>query len=147
MTYVTQAQPGEGVILQISIATVFTELALVTEFDGPAVMVAPVETTHLTSATHTYRPSKIPNPDKITGKMLFDPNDVSTQQLIVTRMTTSGLVDSFKIVFNDILTTHGTCAFSGFFTKLALTGIKVEENVEADFEIQITSALTFVAGS
>lgn len=141
------ALPGEGTSLKIAIATVMTQIGLVTEIDGPSFDVAAVPTTHMLSPLHTNRPSQLPKPDKCSFKLWFDPNDATVQTLFIDRITNPGTVDDFRIDFNDGNTTRSNCTFSAFVTKFKIAGIKVEENISADIELMLTTIPVFTPGT
>jgi hypothetical protein len=139
--------PGEGTSLKIKIAAVMTQIGLVTEVDGPSMDIAAVPTTYLLSPLHTNRPSRLPKPDKCSFKLWFDPNDATVQSIFVTRMSTPGVIDDFQIDFNDGNTTRSMCTFSAFVSKFKVAGIKVEENIQADIELMLTTIPIFTAGT
>jgi hypothetical protein len=133
-------QPGEGTLLQVSISSVV-------EIDGPGVMVEAIDKTTLAGPLIITRPSLFPEPDKLTLKLFFDPNDTVTQQLFVTDISTPKAVQAYKLVFNDQNTTHAIATFSGFIVSFKLNGLKVKSNLGADIEIQQTTLITFTAGT
>jgi hypothetical protein len=141
------AQPGEGTLLMVKIATVFTQCAQIVEIDGPEILVEAIDKTVLNSGLIISRPSLFPEPDKVTLKALFDPNDTDTQLLFVTDFTTPKLVRDYKIVFNDTNTTHATSTFSGFLTSFKLNGMKVKSNIGADIELKLTTIPIFTPGT
>jgi hypothetical protein len=138
--------PNEGTVLAISIASVFTDIGQVEEIGSFGVEVAEVETTHLTTTTHTYRPSRKPNPVKFTFTYQCTPSHTATHGLIQNRLNTPGTIDQFKVTFQDSFTTHGFVTFSGFFTRNATTGITDEENLTYEAEVQMTTIPTYTAG-
>jgi hypothetical protein len=140
-------QPGEGTLLQVSISSTFTTVAEVVEIDGPGVMVEAIDSTILTGPLIISRPSRFPEPDKLTVKIYFDPNDTITQALFVTDISTPKAIQAYKIVFNDQNTTHAIATFSGYITSFKLNGLKVKSNLGADVELQLTTLITFTAGT
>ena len=140
--------PGEGTIFQVKVSTVYTTIAQVTEVDGPEMLVAAIDKTNLLSALKLSRGSKLPDPSKVSIKILFDVNDTVSQNLIWGDLnSTPGTSRDFKIIFNDGDTTPSSATFSGFFTSGKLNGIKVEENLGMDVEMKPTTIITFTAGT
>jgi hypothetical protein len=131
----------------MSIAGTFVGVGNVYEIDGPGMKITVVDTTHLCSAIMTSRPGRIPDPDVISVKLWFDPNDTAMHGLILDRCQTPGPIDDFMIIFNDDFTTHATAAFSGFFTSFTFNGMKVNENLGADLEIKVTTKVEITVGS
>jgi hypothetical protein len=140
-------QPGEGTVLAVSISASFVTIAEVVEIDGPGVMVEAIDNTILAGPLIISRPSLFPEPDKLTVKVFFDPNDTITQALFVTDISTPKAIEAYKITFNDQHVTHSFCTFSGFITSFKLNGMKVKSNLGADVEIQLTTLISFTVGS
>lgn len=141
-------QPGEGTVLQVTIATVLTPVAQCYEIDGPEQLVEAIDKTALNSGLIITRPSKFPEPGKLSIKIWYDPNDNVAQGLFVADITAPGTVEAFVIVVNDQHVTHSTIGFSGFLTSFKPTGMKPKSsNLSAEIEIQLTTILTIVAGS
>ena len=117
MTVVNAAvQPGEGTVLQVSISSTMTTVAQVYEIDGPEQLVETIDVTALSTGLILTRPSKFPEPGKVSIKVYYDPHDNNTQGLIVSDVQTPGLSRSWQIQVNDQHTTHATVAFTGFVT-------------------------------
>jgi hypothetical protein len=140
-------QPGEGTLLQVKISTTFTTIAEVYDVDGPAVMVEAIDNSTVAGILITKRPSRQPEPDKMTVKVWFDPSDTITQALIVTDISAPATIELFQITFNDQYTTHALANFSGFFTSFKLNGMKNKSNLGADVEIQLTTLIVFTPGT
>lgn len=139
---------GEGTTLSIKISAAFVVLGQIHEIDGPNVTVKAVPNANLSSTVMTTRPSHLTTPEKFTAKMWFDPSDTAGQGVLVGRANTPGVVDDWKVIFvNDGNTTPATGTFSGFVTSFKVTGIKNEENIGADVEIQLTTIVTYTAGT
>jgi hypothetical protein len=146
-------QPGEGATL--SVGSTPAVVAGIVEIDGPAINVEAIDATVLAGPLILTRPSRFPEPDKLTLKIFFDPGDTVGQKLFITDVQLPGVAgalpllgsETWAIQFNDQHTTHGSCGFTGFVTKFGLNGMKKGSNLGADVEIQLTSLLTFTAGS
>lgn len=140
---------GEGVKLQISIASTFTDIANIVEIDGPELTVNAVKRTSMTDAYHKTRPSTKPELGKVTLKIQLTPNDTTTHSLLLGRAATPGTVDDWKIVFPDGQVVPAHVTFSGFVSKVKSTGMKAEseEQVTGEFEIQLTSVPVYTAGA
>lgn len=139
--------PGEGSYLQVAISSTQTTIAQIYEVDGPEILVEAIDKTALNSGLIITRPSKFPEPDKVSFKIWYDPNDTVTQELITTDIQAPGTIEAFQIVFNDSHGTHAMATFSGFFTSFKLNGMKVKSNIGADVEIKLTTILTITVGS
>jgi hypothetical protein len=137
---------GEGTILQVKISTTFTNIGRVEEIDGNETDVTAVKKTHLLSAIQEYRPGKIPDVGTITFKLQLDPADAGHAQLRA-RAETPGVIDDFKLKYNDGNTTPGSEAFSGFVKKFKKTGFSDGNNVMAELEVQLTTLPVFTAGT
>jgi hypothetical protein len=133
--------PGEGTILSVQAGGSggsYTPIALVTEIDGPEVMVEAIDATSMETGLIITRPSRFPEPDKLTMKVWFN---ASSHAGLITDMTTPGPINGYQLTFND--SASSTCTFTGFQTSFKLTGMKVKSNVEADVEIKLTSIPVF----
>jgi hypothetical protein len=139
--------PGENTLLQVEIGSTFVTIAEVTEIDGPEVLVEAIDSTAINTGLIISRPSKFPEPDKLTLKIWFDPNDTNTQILFVQDTTTPGTIQSYKLEFNDTKTTHATATFHGFTTSFKLNGMKAKSNLGADVEIKLRDLPVYAAGT
>ncbi len=138
--------PGEGTLLKMSLASTMTTIGQVTKIDGPEVMINAIPTAHLTSTVMITRPSKLPTPKSLTFTIWYDPNDTTMHKLIADRVKTPGTIDDFEIWFVDGNTTKAKAGFSGFFTKVKPGGMEDEQNISADCEVQLTTAVTTTVG-
>jgi hypothetical protein len=137
MPHTTAVVPGKGTLLKATIATVLTTIAQRVSLDGPELTVGKAETTHLDSSAKTKRPT-ISDSGAISGTLWYDPQD-PTHKFLFGLYTTPALV-VFNLVYPDA---DGTVdAFTGFLTKLKGTGMEVEGNLEAEFEIEISGLVT-----
>lgn len=147
MPIIFDVTPGEGTQFQWKAGgAAFVALGKVEEIDGIESSVASIKKTHLGSTLHEKRPSRIGDPGKVSGKILFNPSDPNLA-IIYSRLTSPGPIDSFKVTFNDGDTTPANATFDGFFTKWKVTDIKVESNILADFEIELTDFPVYTAGT
>jgi hypothetical protein len=144
---VPSVQPGEGTKLEVMLATVLTPVAQVYEIDGPETLVEAIDISDLTKGIIVTRPSLFPEPDTVSIKVWFDPNDIATHKLFVTDVTTPGAVEAWTITFNDGNATHATATFSGFITSFKLNGAKLKSNIGADIEIKCTTLIVFNPGT
>ena len=129
--------PALGTLLKVTISSTLTTVAQRVKLDGPELTVGTAETTNLDSTVKTYRPT-IPDSGKISGTLQYDPQD-STHSFLFGLYSTPA-TNAMALVFAD--TGPTTFTFTGILTKLKPTGIEVESNLEAEFEIQITGAVT-----
>jgi hypothetical protein len=139
--------PGEGTVFQISISGTMTTVGNVTEVNGVATSIEPVDTSWLGSTVHTARPSQLPKPEEMTLIFWFNPADASAQAIFWNDVNSPGTIEDFQITFNDGTTTPSKATFSGFVTKFELTGIKIEENIGAEVTIQLVTVVTYIAGT
>ena len=81
--------------------------------------------------------------------MIAPPAATAAASLNAARSTSSpGTIDDWRVSFvGDSFTTHAKAEFSGFVTKCAPTGIKDEENLEYEVEVQLTTIVTQTTGS
>lgn len=129
--------PGHGTLLKITISSVLTNVAQRVTIDGPEMSVGTAETTNLDSTWKTYRPT-IPDGGTLSGTLQYDPNDASHEFLftMISSPPQAGVV--MNLVFKDTT----VAAFTGILTKLKPTGMEVEENLEAEFEIKVSGPIT-----
>jgi hypothetical protein len=148
MSTVYDALPGDGTQLQWMTGSpaAYASLGRVEEIDGLEQSVTAIKKTYLGSTQHEYRPSRLGDPGKLSGKIQYNPNDPNLAA-IYSRISAPGTVDQFKIIFNDGDTTPANATFTGFFTKWKLTGMKVESLVIAEFEIQLNVFPTVTVGT
>jgi hypothetical protein len=145
-THVTTYMPSEGMQLQISISSVLTTIGECTKIKPPGGKVTPVPTTVLASTSKTFRPGKIPELGEITASVFHDNND-PVHQLLQSRITAPGPVDSWKIIFVDgSATTPSNSTFQGFVTGYEFDDSEDESNVAATLTVQITGNVTNTAG-
>lgn len=136
--------PGKGTILSIesAVANTYTTIGQRVSLDGPDGEFGTAETTHLDSSVRTRR-ATIEDPGKLSGKLYYDPNGDSHDYL----KGKYGVVTNYRLIFADGKTTPARATFPGILTKLKPTGMEVDSNLEADFEVQITGAITWAKGS
>jgi len=141
---------GEGTVLKVESDTTpgtFSTIAQVTEIDGPEVLVEAIDNTAMESGLITTRPSYFPEPDKLSLKVWFDPNDTDTHKNFVTDYTQPRTVRNYQLEFNDDNTTHAHATFHAYQTSFKLTGMKVKSNLEADVELKLTDLPVFTPGT
>ena len=135
-----KVNPGLGTVLKATYGTPTPSLQPIAQrvkLDGPELTVGTAETTNLDSTVKTYRPT-IPDSGKISGTLQYDPQD--TSHLALFALYTTPATNAMALAFAD--TSSTVFNFTGILTKLKPTGIEVESNLEAEFEIQITGAVT-----
>jgi hypothetical protein len=142
--------PGKGTLLKIKVSAVFTAILQMVEIDGVDPELKMRDVTHLASAMISSRPA-ITDPGTISGKGFFDPNDVVAGAghtvLRAKLFTPPSVPDEFQLTYADGDTTSANDDFKGFFTKFKVTGFKVEETVQFEWEIRITDSFTPTTGS
>jgi hypothetical protein len=133
--------PARGTTLSHATAvapTVFTAIAQVVSIDSIPRGVGTRETKHLGSSADTFAPTIIKN-GALSGKLLYDPK--GTSHLILEGLMITPALDKWKVVFNDATNGPTTYISDGILTNFSPTGIEVEANLEADFEIQLSGAV------
>jgi hypothetical protein len=134
--------PGLGTLLKATITSVLTTVAQRVSIDGPEMSVGTAETTNLDSTWKTFRPT-LPDGGTLSGTLQYDPKDASHAFLFTLISSPSQTGNVMNLVFKD-----GTiAAFTGILTKLKPTGMEVEGNLEAEFEIKVTGAIVITPGT
>ena len=126
--------PGEGVLLSVD----GTAVSQRTSLSGPTFSVEPVETTHMDSTAHTYRPSSIPESGEVSGTLWYDPDDASHQAL--TDLMVTPATAAWVLTFTDGTAT--TYTFNGVLSSFEPGGMEIENEISADFTIKVTGAVT-----
>ncbi|SIO60136.1 hypothetical protein SAMN05444166_6280 [Singulisphaera sp. GP187] len=140
MAHVTQVNPGKGTLLKVKISAAQTTIAQRVSLDGPEMEVGTAETTNLDSAKKTYRPT-IADGGSMSGTLQYDPHDPT--HLFLFGLWDNPLLATFQLVFADADAT--TATFDGVLTKLKPTGMEVEGNLEAEFEIKVSGEIVLSA--
>jgi hypothetical protein len=134
--------PGLGTLLKATITSVLTTVAQRVSIDGPEMSVGTAETTNLDSTWKTFRPT-LPDGGTLSGTLQYDPKDASHAFLFTLISSPSQTGNVMNLVFKD-----GTiAAFTGILTKLKPTGMEVEGNLEAEFEIKVTGDIVITPGT
>lgn len=131
---------GKGTQLLLSISSVFTAIANLTEVDGPDGSVGTVEATDMESDAKEYLPT-IPDGGDVSGKVLYDPEETTHEKLQELHDTPS--VEAWKIAHAN--SGASTNAFSGILTKFKPTGMTIEGVLSADITIKKTGKSTYTA--
>lgn len=134
---------GLGTLLKATFGSPSPALATIAQrvtIDGPEMSVGTAETTNLDSTWKTFRPT-IPDAGTISGTLQYDPKDASHAFLFT--LIDTPVANAMNLVFRD----GSIAAFSGILTKLKPTGMEVESNVEAEFEIKVSGPITITPGS
>jgi hypothetical protein len=114
-----------------------TELEGITELTPPAIEVAEVETSHMTTAdrTRTFK-GGWRDPGSVSGKMHFDPSRYSALLALV------GEAKGFKVELAD----GSMIEFNGFIKSVG-NPIDREGLVSVEFTIRVSGKPTFTAGA
>jgi len=130
--------PGKGTHLQLSIASVFTDIAQVTKLTPPSMEMGTTETTHLLSAWKEFI-GNMPDGGEVQFTIEFDPAG-TTHQSLFSKFAAGGL-ESWKVIFADI----GTAEFDfvGIISKFAIDEVNFDGVVTASLTIKISGAITF----
>jgi hypothetical protein len=142
--------PGKGTLLKLKVASAFTAILQLVEIDGVDPELKMRDVTHLMSAMVSSRPA-ITDPGTISGKGFFDPNDavagVGHSILRAKIFSPPTTPDEFQLTYADGDTTSAYDDFKGYFTKFKVTGFKVEETVQFEWEIRITDSFAATPGT
>lgn len=131
--------PGKGTKLQLSISSVFTDIATVQNVTPPSMTMGESETTHLGSAAREFIPN-IRDSGEVSFKIEYDAANVTHQNLLATYNT--GVTADWKIIFPDLGTTEVT--FSGFITGFSWDEVSVDNVVTASLTIKLTGTVSVV---
>lgn len=129
--------PGLGTKLQLSISSVFTDIAQVVSISGPNWTVGSSPTTHLGSTAQTSRPT-LPDGGEVTFQILYWAGE--TTHAALTTLAATPVISSWKEVFAD--TGAAVWAFDGYLTAFQPTGMTAEETVVADVTIKLNGIPT-----
>lgn len=143
--------PGKGTLLQLKVSSTYYTIGQRVSIDGPDPELKLRDVTHLDSTMVSNRPA-IPDPGTISGTLLFDPNDSTStvnHPLIRAKIfTPPSAPDVWALVYADgLIVTHARDDFMGYIVKWKITGIEVEDSVQAEWEIRITDSFSSTVGS
>lgn len=125
---------GKGTLLKLDSTTIAQRVTI----SGPSRSVGSAETTHLDSATKTYRPTITDN-GELSLDIEYDPADS-------THISLEGLVNSPSIESWTLEFANGASyEFDGFVTAFEPSGMEVEGNLTASLTIKLSGGLTKVA--
>ena len=130
---------GKGSKIQLSISSVFTDIAQVLDINPPHPKVEHFKTTDLSSGVgHTYLPTGYVEGGECTFEIFYDMATATHTALLA--LITTPAVSSWKVIFANAGTT--TWSFSGilesFEPKVAMDG-----GVKASIKIKVTSTVSF----
>jgi hypothetical protein len=136
--------PAKGTKLQLSIASVFTDIAQVTNIGPPKMKMGKSETTHLQSDWKTFIASNILDGGEATFSIEHDPNDTTHSSLWtkfkdVSSSNNQGVQD-WKVLL--VTNPAKTVAFSGIITDFAPGELTMEGLLTAELTIQVSGAVT-----
>ncbi len=134
-----QAWPGKGTLLQHGVGTspvVWTTVAQRVEIDGPDGEFGTRDTSHLDSVAKT-KGGTILDPGDTSMTILYDPGE--TTHTLLQTLYLAGTVEQWQLVHTDVITSGvaagSTLAFSGILNKFKPTGMKIEDNLQAECNI------------
>lgn len=129
--------PGKASYLKLSISSVFTTLGQLVSVQPPQMSMGTVETTTLSSTWRTFIATVLDG-GEVTCTVNYDASDSSHAQLWTDFQ--AGTVDSWKIVFAD--TGAAEVAFSGIITALEWGEYTIDDLVQLNITIKVTSTVT-----
>lgn len=128
--------PGKGTLLKLGSTTIAQRVTI----SGPSRSVGSVETTHLDSATKTYRPTILDN-GELSLEIEYDPDDATHTSLEDLMATPE--IESWVLEFAN----GTTYTFDGFLTGFEPNGMEVEGKLLASLTIKLSGGLTKGGGS
>lgn len=130
---------SKGTALQLSIATVFTTIAGVTEISGPDAEVQTFDATALDGgAGREHEPTGYVEGGTVSWSMFFDPVAATLQAL--TDLITTPAVASWKLKWSDSATTEWP--FSGILTKCTPSA-SLDDGLKADGELKLDGIVSY----
>jgi len=132
--------PGQGTILQGTIANNSTAMFQIVELDGPTAEIGTKEITNLGDVVKKYR-AQLPDMGEVTGTGQLDPANNTHQNLFTLINTWPQAASTWKVIWPTV--NNSTVSFSGIFTKLSPKGMNEDDNLEFDFSIKITGLNTW----
>jgi hypothetical protein len=132
----TQVYYGQGAVLSMTIATVMTAMAQVVELEGPGLAVGIKPTSNLGS-TSIQKRGQLPDGGTVSGTLQFDPTDVTQTFMTTLIQTWPQPLTAGQITFPMVTGTHKV-TFNSILTKFKIKGMNQEDNLEADFELEIS---------
>ena len=136
--------PAKGTTLSYSPGTgtpTYTVIAQIVSIDKVERKVGTRDTKSLGSTADTYAPTIVKN-GTVAGQLLYDPKGASQALLEGISQSPPAVNPLWKVTYNDATNGPTYHAFSGILTEFSSTGIEVEANLLADFEIQISGLVT-----
>lgn len=130
---------GTGVLLQLSIASVFTTIAQRIEIDHPERTREKLNTSDLDTTNATYIPAAILENGEVKFKLWHDAAQ-ATHAALLASLAAGTASESWKIINSD--TGAEVDAFSGFITSYKKGTAKMKELIDASITICITGAIT-----
>lgn len=130
---------SKGTKLQLSIASVYTDIAQIESLDAPDAEVQVVDVTALDSGVGMeFKPNGYVNGGASSGSLFYDP--VLAVHQALTDLITTPAVAAWKYIFADAAAT--VWPFNGTLTKCQPKA-SVQEFVKADFNIKLDGMVTY----
>ena len=127
---------GQGTKLSATIAGTLTEIAQVTEIDGPEVTVGTTETTNLASVYKSWR-AQLPDGGTVSFTIQYDPSGATHTQIANWVNGWPQSLVPWQILFPTVAGTDKV-TFSAFVTKFKTKGMNENDNLEAECELKIS---------
>jgi hypothetical protein len=131
---------SKGLKLQISIASVFTDIPCIDSIQLPQVKPQTTETTALDSGVgNEHKPTGYSDGGMCTGSLFIDPGNVVHKALLA--LLIAPAISSFKAILPDVALT--TWPFSGTLTDFGAVTGKVGEFLKTNFEITLDGIVAY----
>lgn len=130
---------GKGTRMQLSISTVYTDIAQVLDINPPQPKVEHFKSTDLSSgAGHTYLPTGYVEGGECSFEIYYDM--AAATHTALTALITTPAVSSWKVIFANSGTT--TWSFSGILESFDVK-VVMDNAVKATVKIKVTSTISF----
>jgi hypothetical protein len=131
---------SKGTKLQLSIATVFTDIPCIDSLQLPQVKPSTVDTTALDSGVgNEHKPTGYSDGGMSTGSLFIDPANTVHKALL--SLLGAPVISSWKAILPDTGATIWT--FSGTLTEFGAVTAKVGEFLKCNFEITLDGIPTY----
>ena len=132
----TAVHYGQGAVFKMTISSTMTAIAQVVELEGPGLAVGIKDISNLGS-TSLQKRGQLPDGGSVSGTLQFDSLDTTHVFMTTLIQTWPQPPTACEITFPMIASTENV-AFNAILKKFALKGMNQEDNLEADFELEIT---------
>lgn len=137
------AYSGQGCLLQVEIAAVYTTVAAVRDIAGPSMATNPIDVSSRASIARTFLPGMRDN-GEITFDIIYDP-DLASQSASVAgglvKLQLDGTASNWKLLF-PTATTIAQVGFSAFVTNFSAKE-PMDDAMTADLTLKIAGEVAW----